>query len=114
MTVEHLMFEEEAYTSETNIRQVEFCDAHNMVVRALLIERGFGEDCELSDDERREKMMEGNMDAMTEITHTLMVGVLSIFGGHALSRHFGCPVCVLEGTVERAADEIAASRSRKN
>lgn len=113
MTVEHLMFEE-TYGSESVIRQVEFCDAHNSVVRALLIERGFGADCELSDDERREMLLAGNMDTMTEITHTLMVGVLSIFGGDALSRHLGCPVCVLEGTVERAADEIASRRSKKN
>jgi hypothetical protein len=113
MTVEHLAFAEE-YQSESDIQQIEFCDAHHSTVRALLIERGFGEDCELSDDERREMLLAGNMDAMTEMTQTLMVGVLSVFGGEAMARHLGCPVCVLEGTPERAADEIAARRTRKN
>lgn len=112
MTVEHLTLPESQDMGE--IQEMEFCETHNSVVRALLIERGFGADCELSNEERRDLLLAGDMDAMTEITQTLMVGVLSIFGGSALTRHLGCPVCVLEGTPERAADEIAAARSRKN
>ncbi len=113
MTVDHLTFAE-GYESGSDIQQIEFCDVHHTVVRALLIERGFGADCELTDEERRDMILSGKMDAMTEMTQTLMVGVLSVFGGDAMARHLGCPVCVLEGTTERAADEIAAARTRKN
>jgi len=112
MTVEHLTLSESQDMG--NIQEMEFCDTHNSAVRALLIERGFGADCELSDEERHDLLLSGNMDTLTEITQTLMVGVLSIFGGEALARHLGCPMCVLEGTPERAADEIAARRTRKN
>lgn len=112
MTVENLVCSE--HGADAEIQAVAFCDPHYSVVRALMIERGFGAECELTDEERRDMIMAGKMDAVTEIMHTLFVGVLSIFGGPALSMHDGCPVCVLEGTVVRAADEIAASRSRKN
>jgi hypothetical protein len=97
-----------------HIQTAEFCDTHNTMIRALLIERGFGEDCELTDEERRDIILSGKVDALTEITRTLMVGVLSIFGDEAMIRHLGCSICVLEGTPERAADEIAADRSLKN
>ena len=113
MTVENLTFAE-SYEAGPDVQQIEFCDVHHSVVRALLIERGFGADCELTDEERRDLIFAGKMDAMTEMTQTLMVGVLSVFGGDAMARHLGCPVCVLEGTTVRAADEIAAARSRKN
>ena len=113
MTVEHMICSEHE-GDVARIQSAEFCDTHHSVVRALMIERGFGEDCELTDEERLALLMDGKMDAMTEITQTLMIGVISIFGGDALTRHLGCPVCVLEGTVERAADEIAAARSSKN
>jgi hypothetical protein len=99
---------------QSNVQQVEFCDPHQSVVRALMIERGFGADCELTDDERRDLIIAGDMDAYTEVMHTLFVGVLSIFGGPALSMHNGCPACVLEGTVVRAADEVASSRRKSN
>lgn len=113
MTVEHLVCEE--YGSDAaRVQSAELCEDHNFVVRALMIERGFGADCQLTDNERRDMILSGKMDAMTEMVQTLMVGVISIFGGEALARHLGCPVCVLEGTVERAADEIAAARTRKS
>lgn len=113
MTVEHMICAE--YGDDVaRLQSAELCDDHTSVVRALMIERGFGADCELTDEERRDMILSGKMDAMTEMVQTLMVGVISIFGGDALARHLGCPVCVLEGTVERAADEIAAARTRKS
>lgn len=111
MTVESIVCPEHGMVG---VQAVEFCDTHLSVVRALMIERGFGEDCELTDDERRDLIIAGDMDAFSEVMHTLFVGVLSIFGGPALSMHNGCPACVLEGTVVRAADEVASSRRKSN
>jgi hypothetical protein len=113
MTVEHIECPD-CGGEGPNVQSVEFCDPHQSVVRALMIERGFGADCELTDDERRDLILAGDMDAYTEVMHTLFVGVLSIFGGPALSMHNGCPACVLEGTVVRAADEVASSRRKSN
>jgi predicted nucleotidyltransferase component of viral defense system len=84
------------------------------VVRALLTQVGFGADLDLDEEERVAMMENGQRDALTEVTSSMIFGVVTIMGPRTLAQHNGCPVCVLEGTLERAVDEMAAARMRKN
>jgi len=84
------------------------------VVRALLTQVGFGSDLDLSNEERITRMEGGERDALTEVTQSMIFGVVTIMGPNTLAQYDGCPVCVLEGTLQRAVDEVAIARTRKN
>jgi len=115
MTVEHLMICPDCGEEhEDNVQRLGMCDDHDSVLRAMLIQHGFGAELELSQEERIEMLAAGQADAMTDVTNSLMMGTMSIFGGEPFIRHDGCPVCVLEGTLGRAVDEVAAKRRKKN
>ena len=98
MTVEHLVERSNGGdVGELMTQVVKFCDVHNSVLRAMLLQRGFREE-----------------DVQMEVKDRMVVGVVSLFGGEAFAQHDGCPVCVLEGTLERTTDEIAIQRRKTN
>lgn len=93
---------------------LEFCEMHDSILRAMLIQRGFGADCELTREEREAQVAVGELDTYTHITQTMLIGVVKTMGPSTFEQYNGCPVCVLEGTLERSVDEIISFRARKN
>jgi len=114
MTVEHLVECPDCGDDQMQALAVGFCDEHMNVVRALLTQVGFGADLELTEEERMTMAETGRRDALTEVTQSMIFGVVTIMGPQTLSQYNGCPCCVLEGTLSRAVDEIAIARKGTN
>jgi len=94
MTVEHLVCPE--CDDEMEVELLEFCDQHNTVLDALVIQRG------MRDEERN------------TVVSTMLFGVVSFMGPQVFKQHGNCPVCVLEGTLERACDEVTMKNRKMN
>ena len=88
MTVEHLTVSSEARGVD-GVERLEFCVNHRSVLNALAEQRQMN-------SEQRETVMQ-----------TMLYGVVSMMGPSVFAQHGGCPVCVLEGTLERACDEVS-------
>jgi hypothetical protein len=114
MTVENLVERPDRLGANIGPIAVGFCKAHMSVVRALLTQVGFGADLDLTDEERMERMVSGKRDALTEVTQSMIFGVVTIMGPQTLGQYDGCPACVLENTLSRAVDEIAIARMGTN
>ena len=93
MTVEHLT---PCPVHDLGIDVLKFCDQHDSVLDALVQQRN------LTANDRM------------EVVQSLLVGVVTIMGPLVFGQHDGCPVCVLEGTLERSADELAMRRRKTN
>lgn len=113
MTVEQLVEGCDEH-GDFQAQEVGFCEVHTSVVRALLTQVGLGADLDLDDNERMTMALNGRRDALTEVTQSMIFGVVTIMGPQTLVQYNGCPSCVMEGTLERAVDEIAITRMRKN
>lgn len=94
MTVEHLVSFEPMEGDDVKVMQL--CAHHNDVLDCLILERS------MNDGERN------------EVVQTMLVGVVTFMGPTVFEQHDGCPVCVLEGTLERAADEVMMIRRKAN
>ncbi len=115
MTVEHLIECPDCGDMHSDeVQSLNICDTHESILRALLIQRGFGADLDMSHEDRLAMYEQGRFDTKTEVTNHLIMGVMAMFGGAAFMQYNGCPVCVLEGTLERAVDEVAANRRKSN
>lgn len=114
MTVENLVERTDRGGAMLGPMPVGFCKAHMSVVRALLTQVGFAADLDLTDEERMDRAMHGKRDALTEVTQSMIFGVVTIMGPQTLTQYDGCPACVLENTLSRAVDEIAIARMGTN
>lgn len=94
MTVEHLVCPD--CDDEMEVELLEFCAQHNTVLDALVIQRG------MRDEERN------------TVVSTMLFGVVSFMGPQVFKQHGNCPVCVLEGTLERACDEVTMKNRKMN
>jgi len=96
MTVEHLVECPDCGEEMGEVSKLEFCDSHESVLSALVHQR------QMSDGER------------SAVVTNMLIGVVSIMGPQVFNQHGNCPCCVLEGTLERACDEISMSRRKTN
>ena len=96
MTVEHLVCPDCDEVHAEDMHVLEFCVVHNSVLDALVQQRNL------------------NLDERTEVVSSMLVGVVHTMGPAVFEQHGGCPVCVLEGTLERAADDVAIRRRKSN
>ncbi len=85
---------EEHDPSEMKVMQ--FCDSHLSILDAFAHQRS------LTDS------MKG------EVINSMLVGVVTTMGPAVFDVHNGCPVCVLEGTLERACDDVSIRRRKAN
>ncbi len=118
MTVEHLTLKRGEDPIAAEMTAVKLCEPHHGELRTLLIARGFGDELmderDLSDEEYMQMVENGEPNAMLEVTQHMIMGVIATMGAAVFAQYDGCPVCVLEGTLERAADEIVIQRRKKN
>jgi hypothetical protein len=94
MTVEHLVCPE--CEDDLEVELLEFCAQHNNVLDALILQRG------MTDRERN------------AVVSTMLFGVVSFMGPQVFKQHENCPICVLEGTLERACDEVSLTNRKAN
>lgn len=95
MTVEHLTFP--SYDDGSmDVELLEFCASHDSVLDKLVLERGLTES------------------GRNEVVSSMLFGVVSFMGPQVFKQHGNCPICVLEGTLERAADEVFIRRRKAN
>lgn len=93
MTVEHLT---ECPMHGEDVQKLEFCEQHRSVLEALAMQRQMdGVQCET-------------------VMQTMLMGVVTFMGPAVFVQHDGCPVCVLEGTLERACDEVSMIGRKAN
>jgi hypothetical protein len=97
MTVEHLM--PGGVESDEEVTRIQICTEHEFELRAMLIQRG---------------VQDRQPDLYEAIQNTMIMGVMSFMGPTVFPQHDGCPVCVLEGTLERAVDEMVATIRKSN
>lgn len=114
MMVEHLTCSECGDEHPADMQALKLCEPHESVLRALLIQRGFGKHLDMTVEERVQMFEAGQLDTRSEVTNHLIMGVVAMFGGDTFIQYDGCPVCVLEGTLVRAVDEVAANRRKSN
>jgi len=79
-----------------NVVSVALCESHRAVLGALAGQR---------------MLSEGQRD---HVAHIMVVGVASFMGSNIFDQYGGCPVCVLEGTLERACDEVSMIGRKSN
>jgi hypothetical protein len=48
------------------------------------------------------------------VINTMLMGVVTFMGPQVFRQHNNCPVCVLEGTLERACDEVSMIGRKSN
>lgn len=94
MTVEHLT--ECPIHGEDGVQKLEFCAQHNGILDAFATQRGM------------------DADAIESVRSTMLFGVVSFMGPTVFLQHNNCPVCVLEGTLERACDEVSMVGRKTN
>jgi len=75
------------------------CPNHEVTLRGMLMMRGL-QDCV--------------PDPYDELERGMAFGVVAFMGPDVFAQHGGCPACVLEGTLERACDEVLMSRRKSN
>lgn len=97
-----------------NAANIEFCARHAGEIRMALIQRGLGEDCGLSDEERVELLAAGQMDAYTAVQHNITMSAMCIFGAPQVVASGGCPACAFGTVIDVASDDIAMRMTRKN
>lgn len=118
MTAEHLTLSRGKDPTAAEMTAVRFCELHHAGLRTLLIARGFGDELmderDLSDEEYLNMMEKGEPNAMMEVTQHMIMGVIATMGAAVFAQYDGCPVCVLEGTLERASDEVTINRRQSN
>lgn len=116
MTVEQLICPscDDEHDDLMEMGEIVFCELHDGEIRMALIQRGFGEDLELTEDERAIRFSAGQPDAFIAIKNRLVMGCLQVFGGDMILANNGCPVCVFGTVIDQAADGVASERVRKN
>lgn len=75
------------------------CPNHELTLRGMLVTRG---------------LQDSVPDPYEELERSMVFGVVTFMGPDVFAQHNGCPVCVLEGTLERACDEVVMRRRMNN
>ena len=116
MTVVHLVLCPDCGEEhEAGVTKLSFCEQHESVLRAMLIQRGVTDCLEMTDEERRDHIEQyGEADLHTEVTQSLVMGVAMTMGPAVMVPYDGCPICALEGTLERAVNECVSRRRASN
>lgn len=94
--------------------EIDFCELHDGEIRMALIQHGFSEELELSDEERLNRMIAGEFDAYLVVKNRLVIGVLQTFGASSVLANKGCPVCTFNSVIEMAVDGVAMERRKSN
>lgn len=98
MSVEHLTECPDCgeLLEEGDVQKLEFCEHHSETLDMLVLER------QMQSDER------------ASVVDVMLFGVISYMGPTVFAQHNNCPVCVLEGTLERACDEVSMIGRKSN
>jgi len=75
------------------------CSTHEVALRGMLAARG---------------LQDSAPDPYEEVENSMTFGVATLMGPDVFVQYGGCPACVLEGTLERACDDISIQRRKSN
>ena len=88
--------------TETVIAKI--CELHTAVLNDLLTKRGVNTVVSVSDGGK----------LVADITKSMIINVLSMMGAKVFDQYNSCPVCVLEGCLERCVDGTIAMQRKLN
>lgn len=100
--------------SADEMGELQMCEQHEAELRMALIQRGYSEDLELTDEERGLRLLSGQPDAYLQAKNRLILGCLQVFGANIILANDGCPVCTFHSVIDQAADGVAMTDKRRN